>query len=247
LTRDRGRLPGADRGPDAVAWHWHPWAMGRKHSVRACVALLLAIAVGAVAACTRSPERPPPRPTPTPPGFVALFNGRDLNGWRAVIAGKEAAPAPAFTVHDGMIVVSGDPTGYLATRQSYRNFVVRYDWKFTDRAGGNSGLLVFIQQTSHAGPWPTCVEVQGMQSEHGSIFPIEGARGTFSTDKEAIARAVRPGEWNTTEVTAQDGKLTSTVNGVRVASGAAEIDQGPLGWQSEGAELHLRNIELKTG
>jgi hypothetical protein len=230
-----------------VAPHWHAGAMGWKLTVRARGALLLMVTAGTVAGCTRPAPSTPPEPTSSPPGFVALFNGTDLAGWRTVIAGKEAEPAPAFTVRDGTIVVSGDPTGYLATRASYRNFVVRYDWKFADPAGGNSGLLVFIQQTSHAGPWPTCIEVQGMQSEHGSIFPIEGARGEFSTDRDAIAKAVRPGEWNTTEVTAVDAKLTSTVNGIRVGSGTAEIDQGPLGWQSEGAELRLRNIQLKAG
>jgi hypothetical protein len=207
---------------------------------------VLILAALAVVGCTRStPNAPPTTPTNAPPGFVPLFNGSDLTGWRAVIDGKEAAPTPAFSVRDGMIVVAGNPVGYLATAASYRNFVVRYDWKFAEKAGGNSGLLVYIQQLSHAGSWPTCIEVQGMQSEHGSIFAIEGAKGAFSTDKGAIEKAVKPGDWNTTEVVSADGHLTSTVNGVKISSGTAEINQGPLGWQSEGAKLYLRNIQIK--
>ncbi len=213
---------------------------------RARAWLLLIVTAVAVVGCTRSaPSAPPAKPTSVTPGFVPLFNGSDFTGWRAVIDGKEAAPAPAFTVRDGMIVVAGNPVGYLATGASYRNFVVRYDWKFAEKAGGNSGLLVYIQQSSHAGSWPSCIEVQGMQSEHGSIFAIGGAKGEFSTDKDAVAKAVKPGDWNTTEVASVDGNLTSTVNGVKISSGRTEINQGPLGWQSEGAELYLRNIQVK--
>jgi hypothetical protein len=177
-------------------------------------------------------------------GFVALFDGTDLAGWRVVLGGAPAPPGATFTVRDSMIVVSGTPTGYLATGRSYRNFVLRYDWRYADRAGGNSGLLVHIQRMTHEGPWPPCIEVQGMQSEHGLILPIGGAQGTFTVDRDAITRTVRPGEWNTTEVVSDDGALTSRVNGVEVSRGRSGLTEGPLGWQSEGAEIHLRNIQI---
>jgi hypothetical protein len=219
-------------------------------SARRGFILLLLVAV------TGCSDREPPAPDTLPPDtapvtaatgqFVPLFNGGDLATWRSVVDGADANFTPAFEVRQGMILVTGKPTGYLATRASYRNFVLRYDWKFSDRAGGNSGLLVFVQRTSHQGSWPPCIEVQGKQSEHGAIFPIAGGTGTFRTDQAAIAKAVRPGEWNTTEVVSRDGELTSSVNGVRVSSGRTDLGAGPLAWQSEGAELYLRNLQIKV-
>jgi hypothetical protein len=35
------------------------------------------------------------------------------------------------------------------------------------------------------------------------------------------------------------------VNGVPVSSGKTELTEGPIGRQSEGAEIHFRNIVLK--
>jgi Domain of Unknown Function (DUF1080) len=215
---------------------WHPIVGRMRFSLPlACVALLASLA-----GCTAEPA-PPKGP------FVSLFNGTDLAGFRVVIDGAETTPGTTFTVRDSVLVISGTPTGYIATRQSFHNFVLRYDWKFADAAGGNSGLLVHIQQTTHQGPWPACIEVQGMQSEHGHILPIGGATGTFSTDRAAITRTVRPGEWNTTEVVSTDGALTSRVNGVEVSKGSSKLTEGPLGWQSEGAEIHLRNIQVSQG
>jgi hypothetical protein len=57
-----------------------------------------------------------------PPGFVPLFNGKDLTGWVPV----NVAP-DTFTVRDGMVVISGVPTGYMRTARMYENFVLECD------------------------------------------------------------------------------------------------------------------------
>ncbi len=186
--------------------------------------------------------------SPTPAdqgGWTSLFNGKDLTGFRAVLDGKEAPTGSTFTVRDGTIVVSGKPYGFLTTLASYRNYTLRYDWKYADPAGGNSGLLVHIQPGAPNGPWPSCVEVQGMQSDAGMLIPLSAPNTKMVNDKEAITRAVRPGEWNTTVVISADGSLTSTINGVPVGTGHSDLRDGPVGWQSEGAVLQLRDIRIR--
>jgi len=84
-----------------------------------------------------------------------------------------------------------------------------------------------------------------MQSDAGMLLPL-GTTGQFSNDKAAITRAVRPGQWNTTSVTAADGNLSVTVNEVPVASGHSDLRAGPVGFQSEGAALQIRNIMIST-
>lgn len=184
-------------------------------------------------------------------GFVKLFNGKDLSGFNF----QPPELNEVIRVEDGVIIVPGKPNGYFYTEKSYRNYVLRFDWRYKrpadlapgqdEKFPGNSGLLVHIQPPHRV--WPRCVEVQGMNRDHGNIFAIGGAKGKFKKYAEAQKKAIKPvGEWNTTEVTSKDGYLSSKVNGVLVSEGEGELKEGPIGWQSEGAEIHFRNIEIKV-
>src|SRR5262245_10236950 len=174
-------------------------------------------------------------------GFIALFNGKNMDGFKLNIFGK-GEPNPC-SVKDEVIHVTGNPNGYFYTEKSYKNYVLRYDWKYLK--DGNSGLLVHIQ--SHGKSWPKCIEVQGMQNDHGHIFDIGGlSGGKYKLDKAAQKKAIKTGEWNTTEVTSKDGQLTAKINGIEVASGKAAVTEGPIGWQSEGAPLLFKNLKIKV-
>lgn len=175
----------------------------------------------------------------TPAGFKSLFNGKDLTGWK--IFPEKAAKA--FSVKDGVIDVSGKPAGYVYTDKSYTNYVLRYDWKFLK--DGNSGLLVHIQ--GHK-VWPKSLEVQGMQKSHGSIIPIN-IKATHKTDAKAQKKAIKIGEWNTTEVTVKNGKVDTKINGIPVSTATITSDDvktGPFGFQSEGSPLQFKNIQIKV-
>jgi hypothetical protein len=157
-------------------------------------------------------------------GFVDLFNGKDLTGWKTILSSGKADEGKVFTVNDGVVVVSGNPNGYFYTEKSYKNYVLRFDWKFIK--DGNSGLLVHIT------------------GKH--IFAINGATGSFKKDAAAQKKAIKIGEWNTTEVTVKDGEITSKINGIQIATGKCDLMEGPFGFQSEGTELHFKNIKIKT-
>jgi hypothetical protein len=181
-------------------------------------------------------------------GFVKLFNGKDFTGWVKVGADK----TDPWSIQDGVIVCTGKPNGYLRTEKNYRNYVLRYDWMYKRPAnlkdeksfGGNSGCLVHIQLPDKV--WPKCVEVQGMNREHAKIFALGGAKGKYSDDDGARWKALRPvGEWNTTEIISKDGMLTSKINGVQIATGSGTLTEGPIGFQSEGAEIHFRNFLIR--
>jgi hypothetical protein len=172
--------------------------------------------------------------------FVKVFNGKDLTGLKIV----PATATETFKVEDGVLKVSGKPNGYFYTDKSYKNFVLRFEWRYPERAG-NSGLLVYIQPPHRV--YPKCIEVQGAYGSHGSIFAIGGAKGKFKDDGAARKKALKNHkEWNLTEVISMDGKLTAKINGMQVCEGQAEgLAEGPLGWQSEGAPIEFRNIVIK--
>jgi hypothetical protein len=183
--------------------------------------------------------------------FKSLFNGKNFDGWKFEVG--KADPEKTFMVKKGVIVVTGHPNGYFYTDKSYKNYVLRFDWRYKrpkdleddEKFNGNSGLLVHIQEPHKV--WPKCVEVQGMNKEHGRIFALGKAEGKFTFNAKALKEARKPvGEWNTTEVLVKDGAITSKVNGTQISTGKGDLTEGPFGLQSEGAEIHFKNIKIKV-
>jgi hypothetical protein len=182
------------------------------------------------------------------PQFTRLFNGRNVSDDFALVA---VTPA-TFKVQDGVLICSGQPNGYFVTKRPYKNYVLRFDWRYARPAGltndadfpGNSGLLLHIAGEHKV--WPKCVEAQLMNKDAGNIFGLFGAKANGKKDAAAQARAIKPvGQWNTMEVTTKDGAITCKINGITVAEAiGADPMEGPIGWQSEGAEIHFRNIEI---
>jgi hypothetical protein len=192
-------------------------------------------------------------------GFTDFFNGKDFTGWNTFIdpKAKDADPAKTWTIKDGIIICTGHPYGFFYTDKSYKDYVIVYDWRYKrpealtneNAFKGNSGCLVHIhnpEQPVTGGVWPQCVEVQGMNLNHGMLIFLK-TKGKGQFDREAKNRATHPvGQWNTTEITCKgDGSITAKINGTQVSSGRSDLTEGMIGFQSEGAEIHFRNIKIK--
>ncbi len=171
-----------------------------------------------------------------------LFNGKDLAGWKAFMKSGQDEDGSTFYAKDGHLVISGTNVGYIYTAKSFKNYVFTHDWKFIK--DGNSGILVHI--TGEPKVWPKCIEVQGLQKNHGHLYEVGGGKGKFTKDADAQKKAIKMGEWNTTEVTVNGNAISVKINGIPVSSGTIEnVSEGPIGFQSEGTELHLKNLKLK--
>jgi hypothetical protein len=118
----------------------------------------------------------------TPKERIELFNGRDLTGFYTWL--KETGrqdPSGAFTVHDGMIHVSGQGRGYLATARSYRDCHLSLEYRWGERTDGgkfvrNSGVLLHGVGPDGAanGVWMTSIECQLAQGCEGDLIVIRG-------------------------------------------------------------------------
>jgi hypothetical protein len=181
--------------------------------------------------------------------WTPIFNGKDLTGLKVQFRDKEkdADPAKTFTVKEGALIVSGKPTCYIYTEKSYSNYVLTYEWRFPEGLSpdSNSGCLVHITPPHKV--MPKCVEPQGRYKDHGKLFYLGVKAMEDKFDAEAHKKALKPmGEWSTTEVTCKaDGTVSVKLNGVPVSSGKTELTSGPIGFQSEGFEIHFRNIKIK--
>jgi hypothetical protein len=196
------------------------------------------------------------------PQYEDLFNGRDFTGWTNINTAEDT-----WKYRDGMLVCSGKPIGVMCSDRMYENFLLHVEWRHME-PGGNSG--VFVWSSARPNPksgLPDGVEVQMLELDwpklntrngvtppvayvHGELFGVGGVktvpdnpRGERSMSIEN--RAKGRGEWNTYDVVAVDGVIKLSVNG-KFVNGIARSTQkkGYLCMESEGAEIHFRNIKI---
>ena len=92
-------------------------------------------------------------------GWVLLFDGKTLDGWKDYNGTTLTQP---WHVVDGCIQAKGDgsdASGYIVTDKEYENFELSWDWKLSK--GGNSGMLYHVvERPQYAVPYVTGPEYQ---------------------------------------------------------------------------------------
>src|SRR5687768_16279259 len=84
----------------------------------------------------------------TPTQTIKLFNGNDLTGLTTWLKDtKRHDPRKVFTAQDGVLHLSGDGFGYVATEKEYRDYHLTVEYKWGQRTDGgkyvrNSGVLL---------------------------------------------------------------------------------------------------------
>jgi hypothetical protein len=131
-------------------------------------------------------------------GFVQLFNGKDLTGWKTHPDDKAK-----WTVEDGVLVGRGEKGHLFSERGDYENFVYRVEAMINDH--GNSGQYF---RTKFGKSFPKGYEAQ-INSTHGD--PVR--TGSLYNFVRVFDRLHKPDEWFTQEVIAVGNYITILVNG----------------------------------
>ena len=174
----------------------------------------LFVATGTILACASAPTAPtdgtpPTGQAPAEAGFTALFNGRDLTGWTGAVDGYE--------VKDGAIVCKAGQGGTLYTRGSYRNFVVRLEFKLPP--AGNNGLAIRYPGDRRPGlrrhDRAAGARRRPIRSTPTSIpgRPTVPAYGMVASTRGHLKPV---GEWNAQEVTVTGSSIKVVLNGVTI-------------------------------
>lgn len=197
------------------------------------------------------------------PQFHPLFNGKDLSGWVNVNTADDT-----WGVRDGMLVCKGHPIGVMRTDRQYENFLLHIEWRHME-AGGNSGVFLWSTGTVPEGKrLPKGMEVQMLELDwvnlhkrpDGSLPPIAYVQGELfgagglkakpdnprgSRSKSLEHRCKGKGQWNVYDVVAVDGTVKLAING-KFVNGISQssVKKGYLCLESEGAEIHFRNIRI---
>ena len=178
---------------------------------------ILALA-GAVLSCEQKPNTLTSKEKAD--GWVLLFDGQTLNGWRDFNGTSLTGP---WEVQDGTIWTDGkgdDSNGYIVTDREFANFDLKWEWKIA--RGGNSGLIYHaVEGPQFNVPYITGPEYQIIDDdnwEEVNGYPLEPWQrcavdyAMYVPDFET--RILKPaGEWNQSEIIFDNGHVTYLLNG----------------------------------
>jgi len=169
-------------------------------------------------------------------GFVSLFDGKTLDGWRGSTVGYQAV--------NNVLVCLKQGGGNLFTVKEFGDMIFRFEFKL--EPGGNNGVSVRGQEIQILDDdAPKHANLKPCQY-HGSIYCIVPAKRGHT--KPA-------GEWNSEEIFVQGSHWKVTVNGAVVVDvdlatvpgqeALAKRAQGPLGFLGHSALVEFRNLRVK--
>jgi hypothetical protein len=182
--------------------------------------------------------------------IVQIFNGKDLNNWVFMLKDPAVDPAKVFTVSNGLIHITGNPFGYMRTKEAYSEYKLHAEWRWPLEAT-NSGIFIHAQLPDTI--WPRCIECQLAAGNAGDFICANGSDMNERTDKtKKSVKKMNPsnekavGEWNVMEVVCKANTIEVYVNGVlqNKATGVS-ASQGFICLQSEGKEIEFRNLSIQ--
>lgn len=192
---------------------------------------------------------------------IDLFNGKNLDGWSHVLVDKTLSKEDVWSVQDGILICKGQPLGYLHTQESYQDYTLSFEWRWAPGTEPtNSGALLRIA-AEPASFLPKCVEAQMQHGKAGDLYGFYGANLSGDADRykeienekigkfKAVVRlkgTEKPaGEWNQYKIKVQGDQVEVHLNDELVnRANGLDVLAGPIGLQSEGSEIHFRNIKL---
>lgn len=181
-------------------------------------------------------------------GFVQLFNGKDLTGWKTHPDDKDCK----WEVKDGAITATGKVGHLFSERGDYEDFIYRIEAKINDK--GNSGQYF---RAPFVKSFPTYYEAQ-INATHsdpirtGSLYPGFNRKLTDEQKKKIrVEKALhKPDEWFTQEVTAIGNHIVIKVNGQTTVDFVDETNKSMKGYfaiqfHDPTCKIQVRKVEVK--
>ena len=202
---------------------------------------------------------------PAEDGYVALFNGKDLTGWKGLVgnpisrnkmskkelataqvkADKEAAKS--WIPKDGELFFTGEGDN-LCTEKQYGDFEMLVDWKLYPGDEPDGG--VYLRGTPQVQIWDISRTHVGAEVGSGGLYNNQ----THESDPLKVAD-LKLGEWNTFYIKMVGDRVTVLLNGELVVDNVIlenfwdrsqpifPIEQIEL--QAHGSEMAYRDIYIK--
>ena len=183
---------------------------------------------------------------------IQLFNGKDLSNWTFYLKDPKVDPSTVFTVQSNVIHITGNPFGYMRTKETFSNYTLHVEWRWPVE-GTNSGVFVHCQLPDTI--WITGIECQLQAGNAGDFACVGETDMKERTDKTKKGRMIKKmaessekpvGEWNTMDIICKSNTIEVKVNGVLQNKGTeVSVSKGYIVLQSEGKDVEFRNVVLK--
>ncbi|HVX49249.1 MAG TPA: family 16 glycoside hydrolase [Chitinophagaceae bacterium] len=200
---------------------------------------------------------------PAGEGFVSMFNGKDLAGWKGLVENPVArAKMPADTlaakqaeadkvmregwrVEDGMLIFTGHGEN-LCTVKKYADFDMYVDWKI--KPEGDAGI--YLRGSPQVQIWDTSRRSVGAEVGSGGLYNNQKYQS-----KPLVLADNAIGEWNSFHIIMRDDKVTVYLNGVLVTDNVTLenywnrsipiFPKEQIELQAHGNEIFYRGLYIK--
>ncbi|MEG1634506.1 MAG: DUF1080 domain-containing protein [Rikenellaceae bacterium] len=157
-------------------------------------------------------------------GFVSIFNGKDLSGWKGLVknpiarskmSDKQLSEAQVIAdqemqtgwkAEDGLLIFTGKGNN-LCTEKKYGDFEMYVDWKI--EKDGDAGI--YLRGTPQVQIWDTCRRDVGAEVGSGALY-----NNTTNISTPLVLADNKIGEWNTFYIKMVGERVTVYLNGQKV-------------------------------
>lgn len=181
-------------------------------------------------------------------GFVSLFDGESMNGW------KVGENPSSWTVQNGALVCQGERSHlfYIGDDKPFKNF----HFKAEVMAEPNSNAGIYFHTKYQDSGWPK----YGFECQVNLSYESDPRKtGSIYDVKDFLEPAAKDNEWYLQEIIVVGNKITTKVNGQILVEYiepddkkpgkdfTRKIDEGTFALQAHdpGSKVHFRNLRVK--
>ena len=200
-------------------------------------------------------------------GFVCLFNGKNLDGWKGLVenpiarskmSAEKLAEAQKkadelmrkdWIVENGELVYIGHGWDNICTVKDYADFELLVDWRL-DPNGKEPDAGVYLRGTPQVQIWDIRRTNVGAQVGSGGLYNNKENPSTPTSVEDN-----KLGEWNTFRIIMKGDKVTVWLNGVKVVDNIVLenywdrklpiFPSDQIEMQAHGCRCFFRNIYVK--
>jgi hypothetical protein len=200
-------------------------------------------------------------------GFTALFNGKDLSGWKGLVANPikrsnmdaqtlaeaqakaDAEMRESWKVVDGELQFVGHGDN-ITTLKKYGDFEMLVDWKIIDDGKQEGDAGIYLRGTPQVQIWDNARVKVGAQVGSGGLY-----NNQVNESKPLKVADKKLGEWNTFHIIMKADRVTVYLNGELVTENVILENywdkkmpifmEEQIELQAHGSPVSYRNIYIK--
>lgn len=158
------------------------------------------------------------------PGYISLFNGKDLTGWgygTNNFDGKTASDDGRYSAADGILIVHPREPRLMQILWTTREFPKDFSLKLEFRAAVNADSGLFLRK------------------------PQLQIRDYLVAGPYKQLKQYKPQDWNQVEVTVKDGVAHCVCNGEVLEDALKLPATGPIGLEGDRGQMEYRRLRIR--